>query len=42
MKTFKDFLNEAIFASQAYKDDEAIKTVIDRERDLGFIVLGRS
>ena len=39
----KDFirqrLKEAINASEAYRDDNAIQTVIDGKRDLGFITL---
>jgi hypothetical protein len=37
--TFKSFLNEAIRAEDAHRDENAIQTVIDGKRDLGFITL---
>lgn len=40
MKTFiKTRLREAISASEAYRDENAIQTVIDGKRDVGFIPL---
>lgn len=40
MKKFiKQLLREEINASEAYRDENALKTVIDGKRDLGFITL---
>jgi len=40
MKTFiKQRLREAISASEAHSDADAIQTVIDGKRDIGFIIL---
>lgn len=43
MKNFiRQRLREEISASEAYRDDNALKTVIDGKRDLGFITLKTS
>ncbi len=38
-KTYDEFLSESIKAEEAYRDENAIQTVIDGKRDLGFITL---
>ena len=37
--TFEDFVFETIRAEEAHRDENAIQTVIDGRRDLGFIAL---
>ena len=37
--TYESFLNESIKAEEAYRDENAIQTVIDGKRDLGFITI---
>lgn len=38
-KTFEEFLLESIRAEEAHRDENAIQTVIDGKRDLGFITI---
>ncbi len=39
---YKDFLLETIRASEAHRDEDAVQTVIDGKRDLGFIAVKTS
>ncbi len=39
LPTYDEFLFEKIRAEEAYRDENAIQTVIDGRRDLGFITL---
>ena len=39
LPSYDEFLLEAIKAEEAYRDEDAIQTVIDGKRDLGFITL---
>jgi hypothetical protein len=39
LKTFEVFLLESIRAEEAHRDRDAIQTVLDGKRDLGFITL---
>ena len=39
IKKFDEFLNETIRASEAYRDENAVETVISGKRDVGFITL---
>jgi hypothetical protein len=39
IKIFEEFINESIRAEDAYRDLNAVQTVIDNKRDLGFITL---
>jgi|688.fasta_scaffold875287_2 hypothetical protein len=40
--TFEDFVFETIRAEEAHRDENAIQTVIDGKRDLGFIAIKAS
>jgi len=42
LPTFEEFVNEIIKAEEAYRDENAVQTVIDRKRDLGFIAIKTS
>lgn len=40
--TYESFLNETIKAEDAHRDENAIQTVIDGKRDLGFLTVNGS
>jgi len=40
--TFDEFINESIRAEEAHYDKDAVQTVIDGKRDLGFITIKAS
>lgn len=40
--TFEEFITETIRAEEAYQDKDAVQTVIDGKRDLGFITIKAS
>lgn len=42
LHSFKQYLNEQIKAEEAYQDQDALQTVIDGKRNLGFITLKTS
>jgi hypothetical protein len=37
--TYESFLNESIRAEEAHRDENAIQTVIDGKRDVGFLTI---
>lgn len=39
INSFNEFLTESIRAAEAYRDLDAVQTVIDKKRDLGFITI---
>ena len=42
LPTYEEFVNEIIKAEEAHRDENAVQTVIDRKRDLGFIAIKAS
>lgn len=42
VRSYQQFILESIRAAEAYRDEDAVQTVIDGKRDLGFITLRTS